>query len=103
LRRASQAETSAERAAVARERASRLVREGRRLDEVGRRVSAEVPAAHDSWRAVHDLRIESLKRAAEAEHGAERVAMLREKAARLLSEQRRLETEMAKQLAQRTR
>jgi hypothetical protein len=52
---------------------------------------------------VHDLRIESLKRAAEAEHGAERVAMLREKAARLLSEQRRLETEMAKQLAQRTR
>ncbi len=103
LRRASQAETSAERAAIARERASRLVREGRRLDEVGRRVSAEVPAAHDSWRAVHDLRIESLKRAAEAEHGAERVAMLREKAARLLSEQRRLETEMAKQLAQRTR
>jgi hypothetical protein len=103
LRRASQAESSAERAATARERAARLVREGRRLDEVGRRVSAEVPAAHDSWKAVHELRIESLKRAAEAEHGAERVAMLREKAARLLSEQRRLEAEMAKQLALRTR
>ena len=103
LRRASQAEASAERAATARERAARLVREDRRLDEAGRRVSAEVPAAHDSWKAVHELRVDSLKRAAEAEHGAERVGMLREKAARLLSEQRRLEAEMAKHLAKRTR
>ncbi len=101
LRRASQAEASAERAATARERAARLVREGRRLDEAGRRRSAEVAAPEDSFRAVHELRIDSLKRAAEAEHGAERVQMLREKAARLLAEQRRLEAEMAKHLAQR--
>ncbi len=101
LRRASQAEASADRAATARERAARLVREGRRLDESGRRRSAEVAAPEDSFRAVHELRIESLQRAAQAEHGAERVQMLREKAARLLAEQRRLEAEMAKHLAQR--
>lgn len=98
LRRASQAEQHAELAATARERAGRLVREGRRLSAVGRQVAADMPAPHDSFRKVHELRVESLKRAAEAEHGAERVAMLREKAARLLAEQRRLEAEMAKQL-----
>jgi hypothetical protein len=103
LRRASQAEQHAELAATARARAGRLVREGRRLSAVGRRVGAEVAAPHDSFHKVHELRVESLKRAAEAEHGAERVAMLREKAARLLAEQRRLEAEMTKQLAQRLR
>jgi hypothetical protein len=98
LRRASQAEQHAELAATARERAGRLVREGRRRSAVGRRVAADMPAPPDSFRKVHELRVESLKRAAEAEHGAERVAMLREKAARLLVEQRRLESEMAKHL-----
>jgi hypothetical protein len=103
LRRATQAEQHAELAATARERAGRLVREGRRLDAEGRRMGAEAPAPRDSFRQVHEFRVESLKRAAEAEHGAERVAMLREKAARLLAEQRRLEAEMTKHLAQRLR
>lgn len=96
LRRATQAEAQAEQALAARERNGRLGRDRRRRDRGGGRAPA--PADREGLRKVHELRVDSLKRAAEAETGAERVAMLRDKAARLLAEQRRLEREMARQL-----
>jgi hypothetical protein len=96
LLRATQAETQAEQAVAARERTSRMGRDRRRRDQDRGRVPA--PPNREGVRQAHDLRVEALKRAAEAEHGAGRVALLRDKAARLLAEQRRLEREMARQL-----
>jgi hypothetical protein len=96
LRRATQAESQAEQAVAARERTSRMGRDRRRRDQDRGRVPA--PPNREGVRLAHDLRVEALKRAAEAEHGAGRVALLRDKAARLLAERRRLEREMARQL-----
>jgi hypothetical protein len=55
-----------------------------------------VPDADDAFHDVHRFRVEALRRAHEAEHGAEAVARARERATRLLGEQRRLEAEMSR-------
>jgi hypothetical protein len=96
LRRASQAEHNAALAAHARTRAGRMVRDTRRVESQGRHRPAEMPNSHDAFGDVHKFRTEALKRAQQAEHGAQNVAQARERATRLLAEQRDLEAEMAK-------
>jgi hypothetical protein len=96
LRRASQAEHNASLAANARTRAGRMVRDTRRNESHGRRRPTDIPSSDDAYGDVHHFRTEALKRAQQAEHGAQRVAQARERAARLLAEQRELEAEMAK-------
>jgi len=96
LRRASQAEHNASLAANARTRAGRMVRDTRRNESQGRRRPTDIPTSDDAYGDVHHFRTEALKRAQQAEHGAQRVAQARERAARLLAEQRELEAEMAK-------
>jgi hypothetical protein len=96
LRRASQAEHNASLAAHARNRAGRMVRDTRRVESQGRVRSAEMPNSQDAFADVHTFRTEALKRAQQAEHGAAKVAQARERATRLLAEQRELEAEMAK-------
>jgi len=94
LRRASQAEHNAELATTARSRAARMAREARRYEAQGRARNAAVPDATDAFDDVHRFRVEALRRAHEAEHGAEVVAQARARAGRLLKEQRRIEAEM---------
>lgn len=96
LRRASQAEHNAELATSARVRATRMAQESRRYEAQGRRRSAAVPDAGDAFHDVHRFRVEALRRAHEAEHGAESVSRVRERAARLLEELRRIDAEMAR-------
>ncbi len=96
LRRASQAEHNAALATGARTRAGRMARDAKRSTAHGWRRPADAPTATDAFHDVHHFRTEALKRAQQAEHGAQRVAQARERAARLLAEQRELEAEMAK-------
>jgi hypothetical protein len=96
LRRASQAEHNASLAANARTRAGRMVRDTRRVESQGRRRPSQVPSHEDAYGDVHRFRTEALKRAQQAEHGALNVAQARERATRLLAEQREIEAEMAK-------
>ena len=96
LRRASQAEHNASLAANARTRAGRMVRDTRRVEAQGRRRPSHVPEPDDAYGDVHRFRTEALKRAQQAEHGAQSVAQARERATRLLAEQRQIEAEMAK-------
>jgi hypothetical protein len=93
LRKASQAEHRAALAATARSRAARIAREDR---PSGRTRAAEVPGPAAAFDDVHRLRVEALRGAAAAEHGADAVARARERAHRLLEEQRRLEAEMSR-------
>lgn len=96
LRRASQAEHNASLAAHARTRAGRMVRDTRRVEAQGRRRPSQVPSHEDAYGDVHRFRTEALKRAQQAEHGAQSVAQARQRAGRLLAEQREIEAEMAK-------
>lgn len=96
LRRASQAEHNAELATTARSRATRMTRESRKYEAQGRVRSRAVPDAGDAFQDVHRFRVEALRRAHEAEHGAEAVANARQRATRLLADQRRIEAEMHK-------
>jgi hypothetical protein len=96
LRRASQAEHNASLATGARTRAGRMARDTKRSTAQGWRRPADAPTAKDAFDDVHHFRTEALKRAQQAEHGAQRVSQARERAARLLAEQRELEAEMAK-------
>ncbi len=96
LRRASQAEHNATLATGARGRAGRMVRDTRRVEAQGRRRPGDVPNADDAYGDVHHFRTEALKRAQQAEHGAMKVSQARERANRLLVEQRQIEAEMAK-------
>jgi hypothetical protein len=96
LRRASQAEHNASLAAHARARAGRMVRDTRRVEAQGRLRAEDLPSSQDAFDDVHTFRTEALKRAQQAEHGAQKVAQARERATRLLAEQRELEGEMAK-------
>jgi hypothetical protein len=96
LRRASQAEHNASLAAHARTRAGRMARDTRRVESQGRRRPSQVPTSEDAYHDVHRFRTEALKRAQQAEHGAQNVAQARERATRLLAEQREIEAEMAK-------
>jgi hypothetical protein len=96
LRRASQAEHNASLAAHARTRAGRMVRDTRRGEAQGRVRPDAVPSSQDAFGDVHTFRTEALKRAQQAEHGAQKVSQARERASRLLAEQRQLEAEMAK-------
>ncbi|MGQ0825044.1 MAG: hypothetical protein ACT4OX_08475 [Actinomycetota bacterium] len=96
LRRAVQAEHNAELAATARGRAGRMARESRRYEAQGRHRTVAVPDAADAFVDVHRFRVEALRRAQEAGHGAEAVTRARARAAKLLTEQRRIETEMEK-------
>jgi hypothetical protein len=96
LRRASQAEHNASLATGARSRAGRMARDTKRSTAQGWRRPVDAPTAKDAFDDVHHFRTEALKRAQQAEHGAQRVAQARERAARLLAEQRELEAEMAK-------
>jgi hypothetical protein len=96
LRRATQAEHNATLAAHARNRAGRMVRDTRRVEKTGRQRPADMPNTDDAFTDVHKFRTEALKRAQQAEHGAQKVSQARERAARLLAEQRELEAEMAK-------
>jgi len=96
LRRASQAEHNASLAAHARTRAGRMVRDTRRVESQGRLRSNDLPSSQDAFGDVHTFRTEALKRAQQAEHGAQKVSQARERATRLLAEQRGLEAEMAK-------
>jgi hypothetical protein len=96
LRRASQAEHNASLATSARTRAGRMARDTKRSTTQGWRRPPDAPTAKDAFGDVHHFRTEALKRAQQAEHGAQRVAQARERAARLLAEQRELEAEMAK-------
>ncbi|MCU1427457.1 MAG: hypothetical protein JWL83_1457 [Actinomycetia bacterium] len=96
LRRASQAEHNAALATSARGRAGRMVRDTRRVEAQGRRRPSEMPNSDDAYGDVHRFRTEALKRAQQAEHGAQKVSQARERANRLLVEQRQIEAEMAK-------
>ncbi len=96
LRRASQAEHNAELATTARVRAARMTRESRKYEAQGRVRSLAVPDASDAFHDVHRFRVEALRRAHEAAHGAEAVAQARERATRLLKEQRKIEAEMGR-------
>jgi hypothetical protein len=96
LRRASQAEHNASLAAHARTRAGRMVRDTRRVESQGRHRPHEMPNSQDAFGDVHKFRTEALRRAQQAEHGAQNVAQARERATRLLAEQRELEAEMAR-------
>jgi hypothetical protein len=96
LRRASQAEHNASLAASARTRAGRMVRDSRAVEAQGRRRPDEVPTADDAFDDVHRFRTAALKRAQQAEHGAQHVSQARERASRLLAEQRDIEAEMAR-------
>lgn len=96
LRRAAQAEHNAELATSARNRAARIVRDTRRQQHRGRERSEEVPDSDDAFDDVHRFRTEALRQAAQAEHGAEGVARARERANRLLAEQRKIEAELRK-------
>lgn len=103
LRRASQAEHNASLATGARSRAGRMVRDIRRVESQGRRRPSDMPSSDDAYDDVHHFRTEALKRAQQAEHGAQKVSQARERAARLLTEQRQLEAEMARMQKRRTR
>ena len=96
LRRASQAEHNAELATTARARAARMTQESRKYEAQGRVRSLAVPDAGDAFQDVHRFRVEALRRAHEAVHGAEAVAQARERATRLLREQRKIEAEMGR-------
>ena len=96
LRRASEAEHSAELAATARKRAERVKTEIGRYTQSGRHRSAAMPTATDAFDDVHRFRVDALRRASEAERGALSVAAARARAAELLKEQRAIEAEMAK-------
>jgi hypothetical protein len=103
LRRASQAEHNASLATGARTRAGRMVRDIRRVESQGRHRPSDMPSSDDAYDDVHHFRTEALKRAQQAEHGAQKVSQARERAARLLTEQRQLEAEMARMQKRRTR
>jgi hypothetical protein len=96
LRRASEAEHSAELAATARKRAERVKHEIGRYTQSGRHRSAAMPTATDAFDDVHRFRVDALRRASEAERGAQSVAAARARAAELLKEQRAIEAEMAR-------
>lgn len=96
LRRAAQAEHNAELATSARNRAARIVRDTRRQQHHGRERPDEFPDSDDAFDDVHRFRTEALRQAAQAEHGAEGVARARERANRLLAEQRKIEVELRK-------
>jgi hypothetical protein len=96
LRRASQAEHNASLAASARTRAGRMVRDSRAVEAQGRFRPDNMPTADDAFDDVHRFRTAALKRAQQAEHGAQSVSQSRERAARLLAEQREIEAEMAR-------
>jgi hypothetical protein len=96
LRRASQADHNASLAASARTRAGRMVRDSRAVEAQGRYRPDDVPTADDAFDDVHRFRTASLKRAQQAEHGAQHVAQARQRASRLLAEQRDIEAEMAR-------
>jgi hypothetical protein len=96
LRRASEAEHSAELAATARKRAERVKAEIGRYTNTGRHRSVEMPDAKDAFQDVHRFRVDALRRATEAERGAEAVSAARARAAELLKEQREIEAEMAR-------
>lgn len=96
LRRAAQAEHNAELATSARNRAARIVRDTRRQAVQGRERPEEFPDPDDAFDDVHRFRTEALRQAAQAEHGAESVARARERASRLLAEQRKIEAELRK-------
>ena len=55
-----------------------------------------MPTATDAFDDVHRFRVDALRRASEAERGAQSVAAARGRAAELLKEQRAIEAEMAR-------